>query len=150
MSVDIACGALVILNYSECMKIIALLDLNEIYIYLFVQESDLSKKMSGCNLDNFSEGLIGKLVVRKSGRVQLMLGTTYLDVNMGTPCGFLQVLDFILFYYTPPPKKKTQLILSNPNYFVLLKITKVIIRPSFITLYCILTMLCPFLLRESP
>lgn len=54
------------------------------------KESDLNKKMSGCNLDNFSEGLIGKLVVRKSGRVQLMLGSTYLDVNMGTPCGFLQ------------------------------------------------------------
>ncbi|XP_045211717.2 DNA-directed RNA polymerase III subunit RPC4-like [Mercenaria mercenaria] len=54
------------------------------------QENELSKKMSGCNLDNFSEGVIGKLVVRKSGRVQLMLGNTYLDVNMGTPCGFLQ------------------------------------------------------------
>lgn len=54
------------------------------------QEKDLSQKLSGCNLDNFSEGIIGKLLVRKSGRVQLLLGNTYLDVNMGTSCGFLQ------------------------------------------------------------
>lgn len=60
------------------------------YIVLF-QERELNKKLSGCNLDNFSDGQIGKLIVRKSGRVQLLLGNTYLDVNMGTPCGFLQV-----------------------------------------------------------
>ena len=47
--------------------------------------------MSGCNLEDFSEGLIGKLIVRKSGKVQMMLGQTLLDVEMGTPCGFLQV-----------------------------------------------------------
>ncbi|XP_052818034.1 DNA-directed RNA polymerase III subunit RPC4-like [Mya arenaria] len=54
------------------------------------QDKHLSDKMKGCNLDNFNEGLIGKLIVRKSGRVQLKLGNTCLDVNMGTPCGFLQ------------------------------------------------------------
>lgn len=54
------------------------------------QEDEVDKKLKGCNLDDFSEGLIGKLVVRKSGRVQLLLGNTYLDVSMGTPCGFLQ------------------------------------------------------------
>ena len=47
--------------------------------------------MASCNLEDFSEGLIGKLLVRKSGRVQMMLGQTLLDVEMGTPCGFLQV-----------------------------------------------------------
>ena len=56
-----------------------------------LQEESLEKKMSGCNLEDFSEGLIGKLIVRKSGRVQMMLGQTLLDVEMGTPCGFLQV-----------------------------------------------------------
>lgn len=47
--------------------------------------------MNSCNLEDFSEGLIGKLIVRKSGKVQMMLGQTLLDVEMGTPCGFLQV-----------------------------------------------------------
>lgn len=47
--------------------------------------------MSGCNLEDFSEGLVGKLLIRKSGKVQMMLGQTLLDVEMGTPCGFLQV-----------------------------------------------------------
>lgn len=62
-----------------------------------LQENELSKKLNGCNLDSFSEGTVGKLVVRKSGRVQLVLGNTYLDVNMGTPCGFLQVLCWCIF-----------------------------------------------------
>ena len=43
------------------------------------------------NLEDFSEGLVGKLLIRKSGKVQMMLGQTLLDVEMGTPCGFLQV-----------------------------------------------------------
>ena len=58
---------------------------------MYLQEDDLKEKMKGCSLDDFSEGLVGKLVVRKSGKVQLQIGNTYLDVNMGTPCGFLQV-----------------------------------------------------------
>lgn len=35
---------------------------------------------------------MGKLLVRKSGKVQLVLGKVTLDVTMGTPCSFLQVL----------------------------------------------------------
>lgn len=34
---------------------------------------------------------MGKLLVRKSGKVQLVLGKVTLDVTMGTPCSFLQV-----------------------------------------------------------
>ncbi|KAG8441122.1 hypothetical protein GDO86_006752 [Hymenochirus boettgeri] len=45
-----------------------------------------------CTLRDVSEGQIGKLVVRKSGKVQLMLGKVMLDVTMGTSCSFLQEL----------------------------------------------------------
>lgn len=34
---------------------------------------------------------MGKLLIRKSGKVQLVLGKVTLDVTMGTPCSFLQV-----------------------------------------------------------
>ncbi|NWR47450.1 RPC4 polymerase, partial [Regulus satrapa] len=37
-------------------------------------------------------GQVGKLLIRKSGKVQLVLGKVTLDVTMGTPCSFLQEL----------------------------------------------------------
>ncbi|XP_063304545.1 DNA-directed RNA polymerase III subunit RPC4 [Pelobates fuscus] len=45
-----------------------------------------------CSLRDVSEGQIGKLVVRKSGKIQLVLGKVTLDVTMGTTCSFLQEL----------------------------------------------------------
>lgn len=45
-----------------------------------------------CTLADLPEGQVGKLLVRKSGKVQLVLGKVTLDVTMGTPCSFLQVL----------------------------------------------------------
>lgn len=45
-----------------------------------------------CTLGDLSEGQVGKLLVRKSGKVQLVLGKVTLDVTMGTPCSFLQEL----------------------------------------------------------
>ncbi|XP_060063518.1 DNA-directed RNA polymerase III subunit RPC4-like [Ylistrum balloti] len=53
---------------------------------------DLVKQIGSCSLSEFSEGYMGKLVVRKSGRTQLVLGNITLDVSMGTKCGFLQDL----------------------------------------------------------
>lgn len=44
-----------------------------------------------CNLKNLRDGLVGKMLVRKSGRVQLILGQVTLDVSLGTTCSFLQV-----------------------------------------------------------
>lgn len=43
-------------------------------------------------LADFSEGLIGKLQIRKSGKVQLVLGDVTLDVSEGAAFSFLQVL----------------------------------------------------------
>ncbi|XP_064896983.1 DNA-directed RNA polymerase III subunit RPC4 isoform X1 [Columba livia] len=43
-----------------------------------------------CTLADLPEGQVGKLLVRKSGKVQLVLGKVTLDVTMGTPCSFLQ------------------------------------------------------------
>ncbi|KAM4677584.1 DNA-directed RNA polymerase III subunit RPC4 [Discoglossus pictus] len=45
-----------------------------------------------CTLRDVTEGQIGKLVMRKSGKVQLVLGKVTLDVSMGTSCSFLQEL----------------------------------------------------------
>ncbi|MBN3300185.1 RPC4 polymerase, partial [Amia calva] len=45
-----------------------------------------------CSLTDLGEGQVGRLLVRKSGRVQLILGHIKLDVSMGTPCSFLQEL----------------------------------------------------------
>lgn len=46
---------------------------------------------NNCNLKDLREGLMGKMLVRKSGRVQLILGQVTLDVSLGTTCSFLQV-----------------------------------------------------------
>ncbi|XP_077162801.1 DNA-directed RNA polymerase III subunit RPC4 [Paroedura picta] len=45
-----------------------------------------------CTLGDLSEGQVGKLMIRKSGKVQLVLGRVTLDVTTGTPCSFLQEL----------------------------------------------------------
>ncbi|XP_022055548.1 DNA-directed RNA polymerase III subunit RPC4 [Acanthochromis polyacanthus] len=47
---------------------------------------------NNCNLKDLREGVIGKMLVRKSGRVQLILGQVTLDVSLGTSCAFLQEL----------------------------------------------------------
>lgn len=44
-----------------------------------------------CTLADLTEGQVGKLLIRKSGKVQLLLGKVTLDVTMGTACSFLQV-----------------------------------------------------------
>lgn len=63
-------------------------------VFLIHQGRSQDENSANRSLDQFKEGMIGKLVVRKSGRVQLLLGNTYLDVNMGTPNGFLQVCSY--------------------------------------------------------
>lgn len=45
-----------------------------------------------CTLADLTEGQVGKLLIRKSGKVQLLLGKVTLDVTMGTTCSFLQEL----------------------------------------------------------
>ncbi|XP_048834428.1 DNA-directed RNA polymerase III subunit RPC4 [Brienomyrus brachyistius] len=47
---------------------------------------------NSCSLKDLREGLVGRLLVRKSGRVQLILGHITLDLALGTPCSFLQEL----------------------------------------------------------
>ncbi|XP_023656961.1 DNA-directed RNA polymerase III subunit RPC4 [Paramormyrops kingsleyae] len=47
---------------------------------------------NSCSLKDLHEGLVGRLLVRKSGRVQLILGHITLDLALGTPCSFLQEL----------------------------------------------------------
>ncbi|XP_075714977.1 DNA-directed RNA polymerase III subunit RPC4 [Rhinoderma darwinii] len=56
------------------------------------KSQEASAAEESCSLKNLSEGQIGKLVIRKSGKVQLILGKVTLDVSMGTSCSFLQEL----------------------------------------------------------
>ena len=53
----------------------------------FLPESSGNKM---CNLDSLEEGVAGKLVIRESGRCQLVLGDHLLSVDLGTKVGFLQ------------------------------------------------------------
>ncbi|XP_050391934.1 DNA-directed RNA polymerase III subunit RPC4 [Patella vulgata] len=54
------------------------------------EEDGLLNKLSTCCLSDFSEGYIGKIQIRKSGKAELLLGNVKLDVAIGTPSGFLQ------------------------------------------------------------
>ena len=54
-------------------------------------ETELAKRLGLCNMSEFTEGYIGKIKVRKSGRTQLHLGDNVLDLNLGATPGFLQV-----------------------------------------------------------
>lgn len=55
----------------------------------FSQEAKLAE--NACTLAALTEGQVGKLLIRRSGKVQLLLGKVTLDVTMGTTCSFLQV-----------------------------------------------------------
>ncbi|KAJ3603979.1 hypothetical protein NHX12_028720 [Muraenolepis orangiensis] len=55
------------------------------------EKQDVEAEENSCTLKDLREGLVGKLLVRKSGRVQLLLGHITLDVSLGTSCAFLQV-----------------------------------------------------------
>uniref|UniRef100_A0A5F4W9R4 RNA polymerase III subunit D n=2 Tax=Callithrix jacchus TaxID=9483 RepID=A0A5F4W9R4_CALJA len=61
---------------------------------LIKQEKDREARLAenACTLADLTEGQVGKLLIRKSGRVQLLLGKVTLDVTMGTACSFLQEL----------------------------------------------------------
>lgn len=56
------------------------------------ETQDESQEENTCCLKDLQEGLVGKMLVRKSGKVQLILGNVTLDVALGTPCAFLQEL----------------------------------------------------------
>ncbi|XP_061841771.1 DNA-directed RNA polymerase III subunit RPC4 [Nerophis lumbriciformis] len=47
---------------------------------------------NSCNLKDLRDGLVGKMLVRKSGRVQLIMGQVSLDVSLGASCAFFQEL----------------------------------------------------------
>lgn len=58
---------------------------------IFNVKQEQEAEENNCNLKDLREGLVGKMLVRKSGRVQLILGQVTLDVSLGTTCSFLQV-----------------------------------------------------------
>ncbi|XP_051958937.1 DNA-directed RNA polymerase III subunit RPC4 [Xyrauchen texanus] len=59
---------------------------------LHVKALDQTDKATMPLLSDFSEGLIGKLQIRKSGKVQLVMGNVTLDVSEGAAFSFLQQL----------------------------------------------------------
>ncbi|KAM9464447.1 DNA-directed RNA polymerase III subunit RPC4-like isoform 1-T2 [Salvelinus alpinus] len=56
------------------------------------ESQEEQQEENSCHLRDLQEGLVGRLLVRKSGRVQLILGHVTLDVALGTSCAFLQEL----------------------------------------------------------
>ncbi|KAM6191309.1 DNA-directed RNA polymerase III subunit RPC4 isoform 2-T2 [Sarcoramphus papa] len=56
------------------------------------KSQEVKQAENTCTLADLPEGQVGKLLIRKSGKVQLVLGKVTLDVTMGTPCSFLQEL----------------------------------------------------------
>uniref|UniRef100_A0A3Q3WZY5 Uncharacterized protein n=1 Tax=Mola mola TaxID=94237 RepID=A0A3Q3WZY5_MOLML len=61
-------------------------------VLLKTETQDEKAEENCCILKELREGLLGKMLVRKSGRVQLILGQVTLDVSLGTTCSFLQEL----------------------------------------------------------
>ncbi|KAM7416165.1 hypothetical protein PAMA_018298 [Pampus argenteus] len=61
-------------------------------VLLKTESQEEPTEENNCNLKDLREGLVGKMLVRKSGRVQLILGQVTLDVSLGTSCSFLQEL----------------------------------------------------------
>ncbi|XP_073685048.1 DNA-directed RNA polymerase III subunit RPC4 [Garra rufa] len=57
-----------------------------------IKALDVPDKAAVPVLSDFSEGLIGKLQIRKSGKVQLVMGNVTLDVSEGAAFSFLQQL----------------------------------------------------------
>ncbi|XP_076846334.1 DNA-directed RNA polymerase III subunit RPC4 [Brachyhypopomus gauderio] len=55
-------------------------------------QQEEAEEESCCSLSDLQEGLVGRMLLRRSGRVQLVLGRVTLDVALGTPCAFLQEL----------------------------------------------------------
>ncbi|XP_074526723.1 DNA-directed RNA polymerase III subunit RPC4 [Halichoeres trimaculatus] len=61
-------------------------------VLLKTETQEEEEEENNCSLKDLREGLVGKMLVRKSGRVQLILGQVTLDVSLGTSCSFLQEL----------------------------------------------------------
>ncbi|PIK59206.1 putative DNA-directed RNA polymerase III subunit RPC4-like [Apostichopus japonicus] len=54
------------------------------------QPDDAENANAECTLEDLPAGFLGKLRIRKSGKMEMKLGNITLDVSVGTPCGFLQ------------------------------------------------------------
>lgn len=90
---------------------------------------------NSCSLKDLREGLVGKMLVRRSGRVQLVLGQVTLDVSLGTSCSFLQVYQhyiLILFVSMNPHGLSSSLSHNCSHFFILYTLTKLQI---FLTLF---------------
>ncbi|XP_028313438.1 DNA-directed RNA polymerase III subunit RPC4 [Gouania willdenowi] len=61
-------------------------------VLLKTENQEEEEEENGCHVKDLREGPLGKMLVRKSGRVQLVLGQVTLDVSLGASCAFLQEL----------------------------------------------------------
>ncbi|XP_024130580.1 DNA-directed RNA polymerase III subunit RPC4 [Oryzias melastigma] len=89
-------------------------------VLLKTESQEEEGEENSCNLKDLREGLVGKMLVRKSGRVQLILGQVTLDVSLGASCSFLQELVSI----NPEGKTGTLTVLGNVKH-------KMVCSPDF-------------------
>ena len=61
-----------------------------------------------CSLNSLPEGYLGKIQIRKSGKTQMIIGDTALDIDLGTQVGFLQDLVSINL-----PEQEQETVASN-------------------------------------
>ncbi|XP_057688218.1 DNA-directed RNA polymerase III subunit RPC4 isoform X2 [Corythoichthys intestinalis] len=61
-------------------------------VLLKTESQEEKNEDDSCHLKDLREGYVGKMLVRKSGRVQLIMGQVTLDVSLGASCSFLQEL----------------------------------------------------------
>ncbi|XP_016350976.1 DNA-directed RNA polymerase III subunit RPC4 isoform X2 [Sinocyclocheilus anshuiensis] len=80
-------------------------------------------------LSDFSEGLIGKLQIRKSGKVQLVMGNVTLDVSEGAAFSFLQMSEGLTGDMTVLGNITHKLVCS-PDFETLLQEAKLPSDPS--------------------
>lgn len=57
-----------------------------------VNEINENSEKTRCTLNVLPEGYLGKIQIRKSGKTQLLIGDTALDIDLGAQVGFLQDL----------------------------------------------------------
>ncbi|XP_077457122.1 DNA-directed RNA polymerase III subunit RPC4 [Stigmatopora argus] len=89
-------------------------------VLLKTETQEETSEDDGCYLKDLREGFVGKMLVRKSGRVQLIMGQVTLDVSLGASCAFLQELVSV----DPEGRRGNMTVLGNVKH-------KMVCSPDF-------------------
>lgn len=70
--------------------------------------ASIASELEKCTLADLTEGYLGKIQIRKSGRTQLVMGagSNHMNIDLGTQVGFLQ--DLVAVNIPPQPEEGSQ------------------------------------------